>query len=76
MRGMPPLGLDRKRPNSRGALLFLSCGPEEKYGDALFVHQQYVAKRQIDCFFCHLIVEHGNVRMAKEPERAFRLTLN
>ncbi|MBI5639409.1 MAG: hypothetical protein HZA17_03190 [Nitrospirae bacterium] len=40
----------------------------EKYNDAVFVHEQHVTKKQIDCFFCHQFVEHGNMKMAKGLE--------
>lgn len=43
-----------------------------KYKDAVFVHQQHVTKKQIDCFFCHQLVEHGNIRQDKNMDRIFR----
>jgi len=44
----------------------------EKFRDPAFVHQQHVSKKQIDCFFCHQLVEHGNIRLEKNLERIFR----
>jgi hypothetical protein len=40
----------------------------EKYSDVVFVHQQHVARKQIDCFFCHQLIEHGNIRMSNRIE--------
>jgi len=34
----------------------------EKFKDAEFVHRQHVTKKQISCFFCHELVEHGNFK--------------
>ncbi len=44
----------------------------EKYNDAVFVHQQHVTGKQIDCFFCHQFVEHGNIKMAKDIKKITR----
>lgn len=35
----------------------------EKFKDPEFVHRQHVTKKQISCFFCHELVEHGNVKI-------------
>lgn len=40
----------------------------ERYKDAGFIHRQHVTKKQIDCFFCHQFVEHGNIRLEKNLE--------
>ncbi len=35
----------------------------EKFKDAEFIHRQHVTKKQISCFFCHELVEHGNIKL-------------
>ena len=37
-----------------------------QYNDAGFVHRQHVAGKQLDCFFCHQFVQHGNIKMAAD----------
>lgn len=44
----------------------------EKHGDAGFIHDRHVRKKQIDCFFCHQLVEHGNVELEKNLEKIIR----
>ncbi|MEJ2697529.1 MAG: hypothetical protein P8013_12900 [Candidatus Sulfobium sp.] len=36
-----------------------------RYGEAQFVHRQHVTVKQIDCFLCHKIVEHGNIKLSR-----------
>ncbi len=56
----------------RERCFFCHVDRADKYKDAAFVHQQHVTKKQIDCFFCHQLVEHGNIRMEKNMERILR----
>jgi hypothetical protein len=51
---------------------FCHVDKAEHYRDTGFVHQEHVTKKQIDCFFCHQFLEHGNVRMEKNMERIIR----
>jgi hypothetical protein len=44
----------------------------EKIKDAEFVHQHHVTKKQIDCFFCHEFVQHGNIRLEKNLEEIIK----
>ena len=43
-----------------------------KYMDTLFVHRQHVTNKQIDCFYCHQFVEHGNIKLAKGIDKIIR----
>ncbi len=38
----------------------------EKYKDIEFVHRQHVTNKQIDCLFCHQLIEHGNIKLSKD----------
>lgn len=51
---------------------FCHINRTEKYNDVEFVHQQHVTRKQIDCFFCHQFIEHGNIRMAKGIEKIIK----
>ena len=51
---------------------FCHINRTEKFMDAEFVHRQHVTKKQIDCFFCHQFVDHGNTRLANGIEKIFR----
>ena len=45
---------------------FCHINRTEQYNDAGFVHRQHVTKKQLDCFFCHQFVMHGNIKMATD----------
>lgn len=51
---------------------FCHINRTEKYNDADFVHQQHVTKKQVDCFFCHEFVEHGNIKLEKNIENILK----
>jgi hypothetical protein len=51
---------------------FCHINRTEKFIDAAFVHRQHVSKKQIDCFFCHQFVEHGNIRQAQGIDKIIR----
>jgi nitrate/TMAO reductase-like tetraheme cytochrome c subunit len=36
----------------------------ERYSDVNFMHDKHVAKKQIDCLWCHSKIEHGKVKIA------------
>jgi len=57
---------------AREKCFFCHINRTEKYSETEFVHQQHVAQKQIDCFFCHEIVEHGNIRLNKNLEGIFK----
>ena len=38
----------------------------DKYHDIGLVHRQHITGKQLDCFFCHQFVEHGNMKMAND----------
>ena len=48
---------------------FCHINRTEQYSEVAFVHQQHVARKQIDCFFCHEFVQHGNIKMEKDIGR-------
>lgn len=48
---------------------FCHINRTEKYGDTDFVHRQHVTRKQIDCFFCHQFVEHGNIKLSQDIDR-------
>ncbi|OGW24700.1 MAG: hypothetical protein A2X59_09555 [Nitrospirae bacterium GWC2_42_7] len=37
-----------------------------KYSDVEFIHGQHIGEKQIDCFFCHEFIEHGNIKIARD----------
>jgi hypothetical protein len=43
---------------------FCHINRTEKYRDVDFVHRQHVTGKQLNCFFCHEFVEHGNIKMS------------
>jgi hypothetical protein len=53
----------------RERCFFCHVDRTEKYTDVFFVHQQHVTKKQIDCFFCHQLVEHGGFKLARDIEK-------
>lgn len=56
----------------RERCFFCHIDRADKYDDPAFVHSQHIGKKQIDCFFCHQLVQHSNVRMAKDIDRMSR----
>ena len=56
----------------REKCFFCHINRTEKYKDVVFVHQQHVTAKQIDCFFCHQFVEHGNIKMSKDVEKIIK----
>jgi hypothetical protein len=44
----------------------------EKFDVVEFVHRQHVVRKQIDCFFCHQFVEHGNIKITKDLEEIIK----
>ncbi len=51
---------------------FCHVDKAEHRKDAGFVHQQHVTKKQIDCFFCHQFVEHGNIKLERNMEKIIK----
>lgn len=43
-----------------------------RYGDSAFVHRQHVTLKQIDCFFCHKFVEHGDIKLSRGAGRLMK----
>jgi hypothetical protein len=56
----------------RERCFFCHVDRTERYSDTVFVHRQHVEKKQIDCFFCHEFVEHGNIKLATDIDRMMR----
>lgn len=59
---------------SKEKCFFCHINRTEKYDDAEFVHRQHVTNKQIDCFFCHEFVQHGNIRMTKDMDKIIKGT--
>lgn len=53
----------------REKCFFCHIDRTEKFSEVAFVHEQHVTGKQIDCFFCHGFVQHGNIRMAKDIDK-------
>jgi hypothetical protein len=56
----------------RERCFFCHVDRTEKYSDVVFVHRMHVTKKQIDCFFCHQLVEHGDFRLARDIDGMLR----
>ncbi len=55
-----------------GKCFFCHVDRTERVKDVPFIHRAHAEERQIDCFYCHSFVEHGNIRMARDLEKLFR----
>jgi hypothetical protein len=44
----------------------------EKYNDAELVHGQHIGRKQMDCFFCHQFIEHGNIKISGDIGRILK----
>jgi len=51
---------------SKKKCFFCHVDRAEKYSDVEFVHEQHIGKKQMDCFFCHEFIEHGNIKISGE----------
>ena len=49
---------------SREKCYFCHVDREEKYSDVNLIHDKHVGKKQIDCLYCHVKIEHGKIKMA------------
>jgi hypothetical protein len=62
---------------SKEKCFFCHIDRTERFSDLDFIHRHHVTKKQIACFFCHELVEHGDVKLEnvekviedKAPER-------
>jgi len=39
---------------------------KEMYTDVALVHERHVTQKQIDCLWCHPVIEHGKIAMAEK----------
>ena len=51
---------------------FCHVDKADQHKDPEFIHQQHISKKQIDCFFCHQFVEHGNFKLEKNMEKIIK----
>jgi hypothetical protein len=51
---------------------FCHVDKADQHKDPEFIHQQHISKKQIDCFFCHQFVEHGNIKLEKNMEKIIK----
>jgi hypothetical protein len=62
---------------SKEKCFFCHIDRTERFSDLDFIHRHHVTKKQIACFFCHELVEHGDIKLEnverviedKAPER-------
>ncbi len=45
---------------------FCHVNRSEQYGNTQLIHAKHVTEKQIDCLWCHDIIEHGKIQMAEK----------